>query len=92
MTCEKRGEVAESQEGRVTSHDIINSVNIKLYIYTLTMGDLSVELMVKGGGSCLGVSWHGSTLDGSKYLLAFCVVLSRPGDPHFCEISMTSSS
>lgn len=53
MTCEKHGEVAESQEGRVTSHDIINSVNIKLYIYTLTTGDLSVELMVKAGDPAL---------------------------------------
>lgn len=89
MTCEKHGEITESQEGRVTSHDIINAVNIKLYIYMLTMRDLSVELMVKRGGSCLGVNWYGSALDTSKYLLAFCVVLSGPGDPQFGEVRAT---
>lgn len=46
MICEKHGQVTGSQEGRVTRHDIISSVNIKLYI--LTMGDLSVESMVEG--------------------------------------------
>lgn len=53
MICEKHGEITGSQEGRVTSHDIINSVNVKLYVCMLRMGDLSVELMEKGVDSAL---------------------------------------
>lgn len=55
MICEKHGQVTGSQEGRVTRHDIINSVNIKLYI--LTMGDLSVESMVEGDPALVWLSW-----------------------------------
>lgn len=86
MSCEKHGEITESQEGRVTGHDIISSVNIKHCM--LTMGNLSVELLVKGVDS----AWYKMTwfhFDMSKYLLAFCVVLCRPGDPQFSELSVT---
>lgn len=53
MICEKHGEITGSQEGRVTSHAIINSVNVRLYVCMHRMGELSVELMVKGVGSAL---------------------------------------
>lgn len=53
MICEKHGEITGSQEGRVSSHDIINSVNVRLYVCMHRMGELSVELMVKGVGSAL---------------------------------------
>lgn len=54
------------------------------------MGDLSVELLVKE----LDSAWYKMTrfhFDMSKYLLAFCVVLSRPGDPQLSEVSVTFS-
>lgn len=86
MSCKKQGEITESQKGRVTGHDIINSVNIKHYM--LTMGDLFVELLVKGVDS----AWYKMTwfhFDRSKHSLAFSVVLSRPGHPQLSEISVT---
>lgn len=83
MSCEKHREITESQKGRVTGHDIINSVNGKHCM--LTMGDLFVELLVKGVDSaCYKMTWF--HFDMSKYSLAFSVVSSRPGDPQFSEL------
>lgn len=62
MTCEKHGEITESQGEELLAMTSLMQLT-QNFVYTLTMGVLSVELMVQGGGSCLGVGWRGSTLD-----------------------------